>query len=135
MHTILSGAHPFRARLTNLVSQSRGPRMRTSRMSKQPSGYVQDQPDDLTINIKVSGRVRAPARGGIVTKHVVKLTTGGVTVGNVDVCFNVKKGDKETLGDLGVSLGGLAWRPKNRHRKSPIAISWEAFDQWAKTQA
>jgi hypothetical protein len=55
---------------------------------------------------------------------------GGVEVGNSDVRFEVKSGNK-LLGTLTLSKGSLDWRPVRRHRgkKNEARIPWREFDR------
>jgi hypothetical protein len=66
--------------------------------------------------------------GGIVADHEVRLTTKGLLLNRVDLCFQVKI-DGRVLGDLFVSEGGLDWRPKSSRKRVPI--TWTEFARWA----
>lgn len=64
--------------------------------------------------------------------HDVRLSTSNLRVAGIDLEFTVKT-DGRTLGTLGVSEGGLLWRPTNRRKKNGVAISWAEFAEWAQS--
>jgi hypothetical protein len=64
--------------------------------------------------------------------HDVRLSTTNLRVAGIDMEFTVKT-DGQTLGTLGVSEGGLLWRPANRQKKNGVSISWAEFSEWAES--
>lgn len=50
-----------------------------------------------------------------------------IDVGNVDVVFNVRRG-QALLGRLKLSKGGLDWYP--RGARTPRKASWQQFHAW-----
>lgn len=94
---------------------------------------IADQPQQTAAAAGEGGRRARPRTGD----HDVLLSTANLRIRSVDLDFVVKI-DGLMLGTLGVSEGGLLWRPAGRHRrkgrrKGGIPISWSEFAEWAES--